>query len=359
MEESKMVEDRILAIDIGGGTQDILIYDPKEKIENCYKLVLPTPTVLIGGKVAKARDEGKAIWLTGYLMGGGRVVREIKNHLKAGLDVYSTSEAALTINDNLIEVQEMGVRISETKPSQECEEIYLSDFSRQELDQVFLAFDIKWPEKLAMAVQDHGFSPEASNRLFRINHWKRFINNGGQLEKLVYMDPPEYMTRMVAMKKQWPNSVIMDTGSAAMWGALCDPIVKEWGEKGMVVLNIGNQHTVAFLVRKNRVYGVFEDHTKLLDQGSIKDSVDKLRAGTLEHQEVFNRGGHGAYIHEDYKGFPGDTPIVVTGPNRQLVNDMGYYFAVPCGDMMLSGAFGLVAGYQTVNSEKREIGIKL
>ncbi|MBM7624189.1 hypothetical protein [Sporohalobacter salinus] len=33
----------------------------------------------------------------------------------------------------------------------------------------------------------------------------------------------------------------------------------------------------------------------------------------------------------------------VTGPNRQLANGLGYYFAVPCGNMMLSGCFGLLA----------------
>ena len=35
---------RILAIDVGAGTQDILIYEEGQPIENCVKLVLPSWT---------------------------------------------------------------------------------------------------------------------------------------------------------------------------------------------------------------------------------------------------------------------------------------------------------------------------
>ena len=34
---------RILAIDVGTGTQDIMIYDTEKELENAMKLVLPSP----------------------------------------------------------------------------------------------------------------------------------------------------------------------------------------------------------------------------------------------------------------------------------------------------------------------------
>jgi len=38
---------RILTVDVGTGTQDIFLYDSSLDLENGYKLVLPSPTMLI------------------------------------------------------------------------------------------------------------------------------------------------------------------------------------------------------------------------------------------------------------------------------------------------------------------------
>lgn len=38
---------KILAIDIGAGTQDILFYDDEKELENSIKLVLPSPPIII------------------------------------------------------------------------------------------------------------------------------------------------------------------------------------------------------------------------------------------------------------------------------------------------------------------------
>ena len=45
---------RILAVDIGAGTQDILLYEEGIPIENCVKLVLPSATSLVAGKISGA-----------------------------------------------------------------------------------------------------------------------------------------------------------------------------------------------------------------------------------------------------------------------------------------------------------------
>jgi len=43
---------RILAIDVGMGTQDILLYDSNKNIENCFKMVLPSQTQIIAKRIS-------------------------------------------------------------------------------------------------------------------------------------------------------------------------------------------------------------------------------------------------------------------------------------------------------------------
>jgi len=38
---------RILTVDVGTGTQDVFLYDSSLDLENGYKLVLPSPTMLV------------------------------------------------------------------------------------------------------------------------------------------------------------------------------------------------------------------------------------------------------------------------------------------------------------------------
>ena len=45
-ETSKIRLVRILAVDVGTGTQDILLWDSSQEVENALQLVMPSPTVL-------------------------------------------------------------------------------------------------------------------------------------------------------------------------------------------------------------------------------------------------------------------------------------------------------------------------
>ena len=50
---------KILAIDIGAGTEDILLYDDtKSSVENCIKMVLPSPCQVYAAKVRNATRRG-------------------------------------------------------------------------------------------------------------------------------------------------------------------------------------------------------------------------------------------------------------------------------------------------------------
>lgn len=345
-------EKCILAMDIGSGTQDVLLYDPDVPIESCVKMVLPSRTTILAGRIARITEEKKPIFLTGNLMGGGPCVGAIMRHLQAGLPVHATELAAKTIKDDLDVVREKGVVITEEAPPGAAK-VKMRDIDLDALKSALARFDVELPSRYAVAVQDHGHSPNMSNRRFRFQHWRNFAEEGGHIENLAYLHIPPYMTRMVAVQRDLPGAMVMDTGSAAIWGALSDAAVESRRDEGILMVNIGNQHTVGALVQGERILGLFEHHTRILNPLALKDHIEKFKAGDLTDETVFNNGGHGAYINPQYRERRPFRFVTVTGPQRKMASGLGYYFSAPNGDMMLVGCFGLVNALLSI--EKRRV----
>ncbi len=332
----------LIAVDVGTGTQDILIYEERGEIENAVKLVLPTPTKVFAGRVRRAAKTGRPVSLTGYTMGGGPLGRAVQLVIAGGTEVYATRAAALTLHDNLEKVAEMGVRVDE-EPPEDAVELVLGDWMGAELAAALEPFGVEVPKKRLIAVQDHGFSPVMSNRKFRFLQMTEMLDAGGwDVYSLVHDPPTPDMTRMHAVREQaGPKTMVMDTGPAALLGALEDPRVAEAAERGVTLVNAGNGHTLAFTIRGERICGVFEHHTGALTPEKLEAYLRRLQDGTLTGEEVYADDGHGAVVHE-----PLDSSLlVVTGPNRaKLLPDA--YVAVPHGDMMLSGCFGLIRAWE-------------
>ena len=59
---------KILCIDVGTGTQDILLFDSSTEVENCLKLVMPSPTQLVASRIRAATAARQPILLTGTIM---------------------------------------------------------------------------------------------------------------------------------------------------------------------------------------------------------------------------------------------------------------------------------------------------
>jgi uncharacterized protein (DUF1786 family) len=339
----------ILAIDIGAGTQDILLYEEKRSVENSVKLVLPSWTTILSQSIDKATRGGRPVFLTGNLMGGGPCVSAMRRHIRAGHRVYATPLSAKTVRDNLDQVREMGIEVVQHRPKQEGLLILRTcDVDLAMLRSMLAPLGVALPSTVAIAVQDHGEALTTSQRRFRFQHWREFVEVGGCLLDLIYDEVPPYLTRMKAIQRDAPGALMMDTGSAAVWGALQDASVADHQHEGLVVVNVGNQHTIGVLLQNKRIWGLFEHHTRLLTEEKLADHVDRLRRGTLPNEEVFADNGHGAIVHPDYERFGnraqgGFEFVAVTGPRRAIVEAQDYYMAVPHGDMMLSGCFGLVA----------------
>lgn len=339
----------ILAVDVGAGTQDILLYRDKISLESSPKMVMPSQTVIVARRIDQARLLGRDVFLSGPVMGGGASTKAVKMHLDAGLKVYATPSSALTISDDLSRVRDFGVEVL-LEPPTGVQAIETCDLDISLLGKVLDLFSVDMPKEVAVAVQDHGFSPDRSNRIVRFESMARMIEAGSRPESFAYRDPPLSMTRMCAVKKyledQGYHAMVMDTGPAAILGATLDPHYVE----PALVLNLGNGHTIGAVMENGRMVALFEHHTSLLTPEKLTLFSKRLCDGLLTNSEIFDDGGHGAYIKSAI-GKEAIESVIVTGPNRNLALESGSLFgnvvaAAPGGDMMITGCLGLIEAWK-------------
>src|SRR5215831_20161367 len=168
---------RILAVDVGTGTQDILLFESGKTIENCFKMVMPSPTVIVAERIKRATERGQPLLLTGVTMGGGPSHWAARDHALAGYAVAVTAEAGRTFDDDLAMVEQMGFEIiDETEAARRAEDpallhIELQDFDAQAIVTALRAFDVDpHVDALAIAAFDHGAAPPGySDRRFRFD----------------------------------------------------------------------------------------------------------------------------------------------------------------------------------------------
>lgn len=355
---------RILAVDVGTGTQDILLLDSEQPVENAVQLILPSPTVIVAGQIRDATRAGRPVLLAGRMMGGGPCHWAAMDHIRAGLPVYATPAAAQTFDDDLAAVERMGVRLVDEAEADRLEgviRIELRDFYYEEIMTALRLFGVEAePDAIAVAVFDHGAAPPGySDRRFRFEYLARRLRETGGLSGFAYLKPgiPEFLTRLRAVADSFDGPqpfLVMDTGPAAVLGALEDERVKSGPER--LVVNIGNFHTLAFYLRNGEVLGLFEHHTGQLDRSKLEAYLQKLAAGTVANDEVFADMGHGALVFEPPRRRAEEVLVAVTGPRRGLLRGsrLGPYFAVPHGDMMLAGCFGLIRAFADHHLPVRE-----
>ena len=347
----------ILAVDIGTGTQDILVFNTDLDPENSYKLVVPSPTMIFHRQVRRATRLRKPVLLTGVLMGGGPLTWAVEAHIAAGLAVYATPSAARTFDDDLEAVQrEMGViLVGEDEAQTLPGDVMHLELADLDLDLIAAAFGHLGyslaPDLIAVAVFDHGDAPVGySDRQFRFDYLDQRIRESGRLSAFAYRadEIPNTMTRLQAVagadRRLGMPMMVMDTAPAAILGATLDVAVAERAQ--VLVANIGNFHTLVFRLGPTGIEGVFEHHTGEVTRDRLDDLVAALAAGTLTHEDVFDDRGHGAAVlaSEPMRLRDDSWNLAVTGPRRSLIRDSRHraYYAVPYGDMMMAGCFGML-----------------
>jgi uncharacterized protein (DUF1786 family) len=353
---------RILAVDVGTGTQDILLFDSSGPIENSCKLVMPSATAIAAGRIRRATQASRPVLLTGVIQGGGPCHWALEDHIRAGYAAYATPDAARTFDDDPERVRAMGVRIitdDETAGLSGVERIELRDLDLDGIRTALAAFDVTGEfDGLALGCLDHGDAPpDVSDRLFRFEHLRRVVERENDLRAFACLpdELPAYLTRartLLASAADEAPAVFLDTGPAAALGALQDLRVGSAEEQ--LVLNLGNMHCLAFHLQGTHIHSLYEHHTGEMTDAQIEDFTDRLVSGTLEHEEVFGSKGHGVFYAQASNGA---RPFVaVTGPQRSRLRGsrLDPYFAAPHGDMMISGCFGLVRAFGYRYPERRE-----
>lgn len=359
---------KILTVDIGTGTQDIFLYDSDLDIENGFKLVLPSPTMMIHRRLKQSLHLRTPVLFTGHQMGGGPSAWAIEEVARAGIPVYMTPSAATTLNDELDKVEALGIKIVSEEESNNLQvtRYELKDFDFPLISRTFLDYGVSLNDlaAVAVAVFDHGNAPAGvSDRQFRFDYLDERIKEKNSLSAFAFPanEVPEIMSRLQAVVDSAHDLpcplVVMDTAPAAVLGAGFDPVVA--ARQKRIVCNIGNFHTLAFRLGEKGIEGVFEHHTGEIDLPKLEGLIYKLADGSLKHQDVFDDMGHGAlmYSNEQFEFGKDEFDIVVTGPRRSMFLGnpaLKPYFSVPFGDMMIAGCFGLLAATAEILPELAE-----
>ena len=336
---------KILAIDIGAGTQDILLFNSAEKIENCISLVLPTPSKFIAEKL-KSIDSH--VYIYGDTIGGGSLIRAILNHLKKGYRVGMEETAAYSIRNDLDEVISMGIEVGKDPSFIHFQKLEIREIDLPILENFLSHFGENLQvDVIAIAVQDHGVAPKGvSDRAFRFDKMEVMLKRDRRPGTFCFEEnaiPPYYLrmrSAVNAVRRAFATPVlVMDTSFSAILGCM------EEVTGPSLVVNVGNGHTIAALVMEGKIGGLYEHHTHELTPEKLERDLGLFTRGELEGKKVFEENGHGALTLTPYKG---EVRIFVTGPNRDLFKGtrMKFTYAAPGGNTMMTGPMGLVRAAQ-------------
>ena len=336
---------RILAIDVGTGTQDIMVYDDEKELENSIKLVLPSPHLYISQQIREIEND---LYFTGEIMGGGKIKKTLQEHMKKGYNVVMEELPAKTIRDKLSQVEALGIEIaSSDKEYKDYSKITLEDINITKLSEFLLGYDLEFDiDEIAIAVQDHGYNENIGDRDFRFEKFREKLTEPIKPEEFAFKgNVPDYYTRMKAVERSIEkegisiNPLVMDTKFASITGMCYDDEASKL--KSYIAIDIGNGHTTAASIEDGKIQGIFEHHTSSLTAKSLEKYLKRLADGIITNEEVYNDHGHGAHVINPITKIE---KVIVTGPKRELIEktNLDWHHACPGGDVMMTGTVGLI-----------------
>ncbi len=343
--KNKKVIMRILAIDVGTGTQDIMIYDDEKELENSIKLVLPSPHLLISQKIREIENN---IYFDGEIMGGGKIKKTLQEHMEKGYNVVMEETPAKTIRDKISQVEALGIEIaSPEKEYKDYSKITLGDINITKLSKFLLGYDLEFDfDEIAIAVQDHGYNENMGDRDFRFEKFRQKLEKPIKPEEFAFKgNVPDYYTRMKAVERSIVNEgidiqpLLMDTKFASIAGMCYDEIASTLNS--FIAIDIGNGHTTAASIEDGKIQGIFEHHTSSLTPESLENYLNRLADGVITNEEVYNDHGHGAHVINPISKIE---KVIVSGPKRELIEktNLDWHHACPGGDVMMTGTVGLI-----------------
>lgn len=337
----------VLCVDIGAMTQNGLLARPGWDCGEWPRFTMPSPALKIAQRIQELTLLKCGLWLYGKEMGGG-FGHALRAHLAAGLPASATETAAKSIHHDPEAVINMGIQIAEFCPPGSVP-IHTGDFDPAFWACLLRETDLPAPHMILACAQDHG-NPAEGARTGRMHAWRALLQENNDPATWIYEKAPEKLTRLKSLQ-QCTGGPVADSATCAILGALCEPSVFErCGREGVTIINAGNTHTLAALVYRAKVCGIYEHHTAKRDLKLLMADLDQFRLHWLPEEEVHASGGHGAAYGEECAAAGGYTPTFILGPKRALLRDRGTFIA-PHGDMIHAGCFGLLYGWSRIHAK--------
>ncbi|WP_128567238.1 DUF1786 domain-containing protein [Methanocella paludicola] len=304
---------------------------------------MPAPTQLYAAVVRRAR---KDIFCDGYTMGGGALSGALVRHAQKHR-VVMTPDAARTVRDDLEQVKARGIEVgTEEDMKKPYLKLTLRDIDMASFKDAFARMSYPLPERpvVAVAVQDHGVAPRGvSDRQFRFEQFGKKIKKGATFKDFIFTKKTPKYSRVSAVIQSlkdegYEDVLVMDTKMAGIFGGLyAEPLPA-------VAVDVGNGHTTAVSVSGDgTIAGIFETHTADLTHKKLALYIKKLADGTLTNGEIFDEGGHGAFVKETVE----PKAVIATGPRRDMAMKMkmGAKPASPFDDVYMAGPVGMARAY--------------
>lgn len=341
---------RYLCVDIGAGTMDVLWFDT-EAVHH-YKAVVVSPVRTIAERAARLPGD---LVVTGCEMGGGPVTAVLRQRAETN-DVVVSVSAAATLNHDAEKVRSWGITIIEDHEADKLRRrgryghLVLQDIEADRLERIVEGFGVPFEfEAVAVCVQDHGVPPTGVSHLdFRHRIYRERLDAQPCPHGLLFpaAEVPAELNRLrcaarCAGRLPTREVYVMDSGMAAIAGASLDPHAP--ADRAFVVLDVATSHTVCAAVAAGRLAGMVEYHTADITPERLDALIESLAAGRLEHRQILEEGGHGAYIRAPVGPVALQT-IIATGPRRRLVQGcrLPMISGAPLGDNMMTGCVGLL-----------------
>jgi len=349
---------KILLIDIGAGTMDVLYWDTQA--DHHYKAVVKSPVRTLAEKAGKTRGD---LLVTGCEMGGGRLSGILRQRAERA-EVVMTATAAATLHHDSDRVRAQGVRIVDDKTAERLAEekrysrLVLGDLQPERIERIVRGFGVPFRvDIVAICAQDHGVPPRGVSHLdFRHNLFKAKLDREPFPRALLYerKECPETFNRLTSIAATAADLparevYVMDSGMAAILGASLDFRARR--SDPVIVLDIATSHTVGAALYHNEIAGFFEYHTHDVTARRLDRLLVELADGALDHKKLMSEGGHGAYIRHAV-GYHRVQSIIATGPRRDLArkSKLPIHPGAPLGDNMMTGTAGLL---EAVRHRKR------
>lgn len=281
----------ILSLDIGSGTQDVLLALPGERPKIGPVSSFPPPRSASPTRIPPPHSS-RSPRLAVRAQHGRRFRRRRSGTSGSRLAPAASPDAALALHDNPERVKAQGVSITPSCPKGYAA-VPLADYEPGFWDGLLSAAGLPSPSLVVAAAQDHGHHPEG-NRVGRFNLWRALLTETqGDPAAGCTTRPPRPAPGSTPSSNARAGPVADTATAAVLARSPRREVAKRSQRQGVTVVNVGNSHVAAFLVFKGRILGVYEHHTGMLDTDALLFDLKEFGFGWLPDEQVRAKGGHG------------------------------------------------------------------